>query len=167
MGQKNAQSINLFIAAPEDQRLLDIFNYTVKQRGYLNQTIMQATIQGNARSGKTSLIKVLQGKHACPVEPSTAVMEESARIELSQSTVLVEGILWTPIKDLHEEANLVVREVMTAEQLQSNNANEDDEDNIIIADTIGESVYPGTVTSMVDSELPTRNTTRYIYIYTY
>ena len=94
-------------------------------------------------------------------------MEESARIELSQSTVLVEGILWTPIEDLHEEANLVVREVMTAEQLQSNNANEDDEDNIIIADTIGESVYPGTVTSMVDSELPTRNTTRYIYIYIY
>ncbi|XP_064385685.1 uncharacterized protein LOC135334454 isoform X2 [Halichondria panicea] len=148
-----------YLIAPEDQRLLDIFNYTVKQRGYLNQTIMQATIQGNARSGKTSLIKVLQGKHACPVEPSTAVMEESARIELSQSTVLVEGILWTPIEDLHEEANLVVREVMTAEQLQSNNANEDDEDNIIIADTIGESVYPGTVTSMVDSELPTRNTT--------
>ena len=77
---------------------------------------MQTTIQGYARSGKTSLIKVLKGESACEHEPSTAVMEESARIELRKSTVLVEGMIWSPVADLSEEANLLIREVTSAEQ---------------------------------------------------
>ena len=122
---------------------------------------MQATIQGNARSGKTSLIKVLQGKSANPKEPSTAVMEESARIELNQSAVLVEGILWTPIEDLHEEANLVVREVMTAKQIQADEFSVDD--GYISTDTLGLSTSQTDLSEMdtLSSDLQLSTTSRY------
>lgn len=103
-------------APGEEQRLLDIFIDALKRKGSLNQTVMQTTIEGFARSGKTSLIKVLQGKSALEHESSTAVMEESARIELRRSTVLVEGMMWSPVADLNEEANLLIREVMSAEE---------------------------------------------------
>ena len=119
---------------------------------------MQATIQGNARSGKTSLIKVLQGKTANPVEPSTAVMEESARIELDQSAVLVNGVVWTPIEDLHEEANLVVREVMTVEQIQADESSMDD--GFINTDTIGLSTSEMDTSEIDTSDIQISTTSR-------
>ena len=94
---------------------MDLFHTAVKSGGSRQQIIMQATFQGNARSGKTSFLKVILGKTANTVEPSTGVMCKPARIELSRSAVLVDGHDWTPVADLEEEALLLVQDV-TIEQ---------------------------------------------------
>ena len=72
---------------------------------------MQATFQGNSRSGKTSLCKVIQGKKADPSEPSTGVMDKPVHIELTQSTVVVDGLTWTAVDDLGEETVVLVQGV--------------------------------------------------------
>ena len=72
---------------------------------------MQATFQGNSRSGKTSLCKVIQGKKADPSEPSTGVMDKPVHIELTQSTVVVDGLIWTPVDGLGEETVVLVQGV--------------------------------------------------------
>ena len=72
---------------------------------------MQATFQGNSRSGKTSLCKVIQGKKADPSEPSTGVMDKPVHIELTQSTVVVDGLTWTPVDGLGEETVVLVQGV--------------------------------------------------------
>ena len=72
---------------------------------------MQATFQGNSRSGKTSLCKVIQGKKADPSEPSTGVMDKPVHIELTQSTVVVDGLTWTPVDGLGEETLVLVQGV--------------------------------------------------------
>lgn len=70
---------------------------------------MQMTMQGNSRSGKTSLCKVVQGKEADPSEPSTGVMEKPIRIELTQTTIVVDGLTWISVDDLGEETVLLVQ----------------------------------------------------------
>ena len=72
---------------------------------------MQATFQGNSRSGKTSLCKVIQGKKADPSETSTGVMDKPVHIELTQSTVVVDGLTWTPVDGLGEETVVLVQGV--------------------------------------------------------
>ena len=72
---------------------------------------MQAIFHGNSRSGKTSLCKVIQGKKADPSEPSTGVMDKPVHIELTQSTVVVDGLTWTPVDDLGEETVVLVQGV--------------------------------------------------------
>lgn len=101
----------MHFVAPEDQRRLEKFREAVEANGSLVQTVMQVILQGNARSGKTSLINVLQGKRTNPAEPSTGVMEKPARIELTQSTVLFDGLEWTSVTNLQEEAAILVQEV--------------------------------------------------------
>ena len=94
---------------------------------------MQATFQGNSRSGKTSLCKVIQGKKADPSEPSTGVMDKPVHIELTQSTVVVDGLTWTPVDDLGEEMVVLVQGVTPVVPVG--------------VDTAGRTAEPGTTTS--------------------
>ena len=94
-----------------DQRQLDCFRSAIEANGSLLQIVMQAILHGIARSGKTSLTRVLQGKKANMDQPSTGAMDEPKRIEITQSTVKLDGLIWTPVEDLQEEAALVVQEI--------------------------------------------------------
>ena len=95
----------------QDQEQLSAFKRAVKSKQTRKHIIMQATFQGNSRSGKTSLCKVIQGKKADPFEPSTGVMDKPVHIELTQSTVVVNGLTWTPVDDLGVETVVLVQGV--------------------------------------------------------
>ena len=111
-----AHLLTLIISSStEDQKQVELFHKAVNSGGSRQLIVMQATLRGNARSGKTSFLNVIQGKEANTVEPSTGVICKPARIELSRSVVLVDGMDWTPVADLEEEAVLLVQD-MTIEQ---------------------------------------------------
>ena len=103
--------ITTLIIFISDEKQLNTFKRAVEAKQTRKHIIMQATFQGNSRSGKTSLCKVIQGKKADPSEPSTGVMDKPVHIELTQSTVVVDGRTWTPVDGLGEETVVLVQGV--------------------------------------------------------
>ena len=97
-------------AAPdlEDQRRLAIWHAAVEDGGSVEQTMLQATMNGLARSGKTSLLARLQGKRANPSEPSTGVMKREADILIKRSmTFFSEETEWVTVSELPDYASFV------------------------------------------------------------
>ena len=112
-----AHLLTLIISSStEDQKQVELFHKAVNSGGSRQLIVMQATLRGNARSGKTSFLNVIQDKEANTVEPSTGVICKPARIELSRSAVLVDGMDWTPVADLEEEAVLLVQDMMIEQE---------------------------------------------------
>ena len=102
----------VFTADPESKRLCTVLNKAWKEGGKLEQTIVQLHLSGTARSGKTSLIRRLTGKHARKDEPSTGVADKAVRVDIAKTSMIVENTdnanVWREIRDINEESTLIL-----------------------------------------------------------
>ena len=87
----------------------------IREKGAVNQIMMQGIFFGLPRSGKTSTKKRLTGQKPALVTPSTGVAEEVTRVEIEdieKTTVqLLSRSTWNEVADLSEEAAIVVEDV--------------------------------------------------------
>ena len=88
---------------------------TIREKGAVDQIIMQGIFFGLPRSGKTSTKKCLTGQKPSLEQPSTAVAEEVTRVEIEdieKTTVqLLSQSTWNEVADLSEETAIVVEDV--------------------------------------------------------
>ena len=82
----------------------------MKEKGSVEQIAMHCVFLGLPRSGKSSLIQRLLGKHPS-VLCSTGVAEKVVRVEIKKSTAHISGMLWSELEDLDDEAVLVMHNV--------------------------------------------------------
>ena len=105
-------SILLCLSAPgaEKRSHLAACERAIKEKGSLNQTAIHCVFIGMPRSGKSSLMRRLLGKHLSS-SASTGVAEKVVRVEIRKSTVHVSGLLWCELEDLDDEATLLMCDV--------------------------------------------------------
>ena len=85
----------------------------IKDKGTIDQTIMQGIFFGLPRSGKTSSKKRLVGKTPSRQEASTGVAEKVSRVEIEQTTVQsVSKYSWNEVSELNDETALVVDDIV-------------------------------------------------------
>ena len=72
---------------------------------------MHCVFMGIPRSGKSSLIQRLLGKHPSIVSASTGVAERVVRVEIRKSTAHVSGLSWCELEDIDEEALTLMHDV--------------------------------------------------------
>ena len=93
----------------EVQRKLDACKQATKEKGSVDQIIMQGIFFGLPRSGKTSTKRRLLGKRLRMQQPSTGVAEEVSHVEIEKTTVhFVSRLVWNEVTDLSEEAAMAV-----------------------------------------------------------
>ena len=89
----------------------------IREKGAVDQIIMQGIFFGLPRSGKTSTKKRLTGQKPALEQPSTGVAEEVTHVEIEdieRTTVqLLSRSTWNEVADLSEEAAIVVEDVTT------------------------------------------------------
>ena len=95
----------------EERRYLAACERAMKETGSLEQTPMHCVFMGIPRSGKSSLIQRLLGKHPSVVSASTGVAERVVRMEIRKSTVHVSGLHWCELEDIDEEALTLMHNV--------------------------------------------------------
>ena len=89
----------------------------IREKGAVDQIIMQGIFFGLPRSGKTSTKKRLTGQKPALKQASTGVAEEVTHVEIEdieKTTVqLLSRSIWNEVTDLSEEAAIVVEDVTT------------------------------------------------------
>ena len=96
----------------EIQRKLEVCRRAIKDKGSIDQIMMQGVFFGLPRSGKTSVKKRLVGKKLEQQQPSTGVAEKVTRVEIGKSMVqFVSRAVWNEIFDLNDEATIVVKDI--------------------------------------------------------
>ena len=96
----------------EDQHVA-AFEEAVKEKGKLDQTIMQCVFVGPPRSGKSSLIKRLTGERPSRSLPSTGVAEKVIQVEIRKpmaSTVKAKDLAWNKLS-FNDEATSLMMEI--------------------------------------------------------
>ena len=73
----------------EDKDRLEICQHAIREKGTVNQTVVQATLDGFATSGKTTFLKKLQGIKTDENEPRTGIMVKPVEIVLRRSTTVI------------------------------------------------------------------------------
>ena len=99
-------------SAPAVARRLSAIRQVMVEKGYVEQTVMQAVFIGPARSGKSSLKNRLTGKPAQKHTSSTGVADKAVRVEISSSTVQLAGLDWNALEDLDKEAVLLCNDIL-------------------------------------------------------
>ena len=99
-------------SAPAVARRLSAIRQVMVEKGYVEQTVMQAVFIGPARSGKSSLKNRLTGKPAQKHTSSTGVADKAVRVEISSSTVQLAGLDWNALEDLDDEAVLLCGDIL-------------------------------------------------------
>ena len=85
----------------------------IKDKGSIDQTIMQGIFFGLPRSGKTSSKKRLVGKTPSRQQASTGVAEKVSRVEIEQTTIQsVSKYSWNEVSELNDETALVVDDII-------------------------------------------------------
>ena len=85
----------------------------IKDKGSIDQTIMQGIFFGLPRSGKTSSKKRLVGKTPSRQQASTGVAEKVSRVEIERTTVQsVSKYSWNEVSELNDETALVVDDIV-------------------------------------------------------
>ena len=106
---------------------LEACRQALKDKGSIDQIIMQGIFFGLPRSGKTSTKKRLVGRRAAKHQPSTGVVEKPTHIEIERSTVqFVSTSIWNEVIDLNEEATMVVEDItsdVAGDEHQPSNSN--------------------------------------------
>ena len=96
----------------ELQRKLNACRQAIKEKGAIDQIIMQGIFFGLPRSGKTSTKKRLVGKKPALKQTSTGVAEKVSRVEIEKSTVhSTSKSTWNEVTELNEETALVVEDI--------------------------------------------------------
>ena len=96
----------------ELQRKLNACRQAIKEKGAIDQIIMQGIFFGLPRSGKTSTKKRLVGKKPALEQTSTGVAEKVSRVEIEKSTVhSTSQSTWNEVTELNEETALVVEDI--------------------------------------------------------
>jgi GTPase SAR1 family protein len=94
------------------QQKLHACQQAMRERGAVDQIIMQGIFFGLPRSGKTSTKRRLVGKGAIAQQPSTGVAENVSHVEIEKSTVqFVSQLLWNEVTDLNEETAMIVDDI--------------------------------------------------------
>lgn len=91
---------------------LEACRQAIKEKGAIDQIVMQGIFFGLPRSGKTSTKKRLIGKNVAKQQVSTGVLEKVTQIEIEKTTVqLFSQSHWNEVADLSEEAAIVADDV--------------------------------------------------------
>ena len=97
----------------ELQRKLNACRQAIKEKGAIDQIIMQGIFFGLPRSGKTSTKKRLVGKKPDLKQTSTGVAQKVSRVELDKSTVqCLSQYTWNEVTELSDETSLVIEEIV-------------------------------------------------------
>ena len=106
-------ALYLYIIGPEIERKLSTCREAIKEKGAIDQTVMQGIFFGLPRSGKTSTKKRLVGKKPAVEQTSTGVAEKVSRVEIEKSTVqLLSHRTWNEVTELNDETALVIEEIV-------------------------------------------------------
>ena len=125
-------------SAPAVARRLSAIRQVMVEKGYVEQTVMQAVFIGPARSGKSSLKNRLTGKPAQKHTSSTGVADKAVRVEISSSTVQLAGLDWNALEDLDEEAVLLCDDILQEQETGSEDVEEFETEQVTAATTDGE-----------------------------
>ena len=97
----------------EIKRKLNACQQAIKEKGAIDQIIMQGIFFGLPRSGKTSTKKRLVGKKPALKQTSTGVAEKASRVEVEKSTVqFLSQYTWNEVTGLNDETALVIGEIV-------------------------------------------------------
>ena len=97
----------------EIKRKLNACQQAIKEKGAIDQIIMQGIFFGLPRSGKTSTKKRLVGKKPALKQTSTGVAEKVTRVEIEKSTVqFLSQYTWNEVTELNNETALVIEEIV-------------------------------------------------------
>ena len=96
----------------EIQEKLHACQQAIREKGAVDQILMQGIFFGLPRSGKTSTKRRLVGKGALSHQSSTGVAEKVSHIEIEKTTVqFVSQLLWNEVTDLNEETAMIVDDI--------------------------------------------------------
>ena len=97
----------------EINRKLNACRQAIKEKGAIDQIIMQGIFFGLPRSGKTSTKKRLVGKKPALKQTSTGVAEKASCVEVEKSTVqFLSQYTWNEVTELNDETALVIEEIV-------------------------------------------------------
>ena len=94
------------------ERKLNACRQAIKEKGAIDQIVMQGIFFGLPRSGKTSTKKRLVGKKPAVKQASTGVVEKVSCVEIEKSTVqFLSHCTWNEVTELNDETALVIEEI--------------------------------------------------------
>ena len=96
----------------EIQQKLHACQQAIREKGAVDQILMQGIFFGLPRSGKTSTKRRLVGKGALSHQSSTGVAEKVSHVEIEKTTVqFISQLLWNEVTDLNEETAMIVDDI--------------------------------------------------------